>query len=142
MNNYIKYGVITLMGIIILIGAKYAPIKHGSFSHIMNVFTIIIGIMTILGGLGGILIWTFNKNQLNKSYEEVKLHKQTSNLTISRILYKTITIAISVIVVVMLLSYINNSAINWVRTGLSVICCSFIYFLILILSKKHKGHEN
>lgn len=142
MNNYIKYGVITLMGIIILIGAKYAPIRYGSLSHIMNVFTIIIGIMTILGGLGGILLWTFNKNQLIKSYEEIKLHKQTSHLTTSKILHRTIRIAISVFVIIVLFSYINNSAINWIHIGLSVICCSFVYFLILIFYQKHKGHEN
>lgn len=72
MRNHIKYGIIVLIGIITLIAAMHTPSRYGSFSRIMNIFTIIVAVITILGGLGGLLIWSINKKQLQVSYEEIK----------------------------------------------------------------------
>lgn len=63
MKNYIKYGIIVLIGIVILIGAMHAPNRQDLFSIIMNIFTKIVAVITILGGLGGLLIWSINRKQ-------------------------------------------------------------------------------
>lgn len=142
MKNYIKYGIIVLIGIVILIGAMHAPNRQDLFSIIMNIFTKIVAVITILGGLGGLLIWSINRKQLQVSYKEIKSREQAKHNIPAKTLAKTLLTALSVIAVIALFSFINSTPINWMRMSISVLCYSLIYYLIQYFYLKHKHHEN